>query len=121
MSAVSSLAGRTPDQITAGLLGYPSPCVAAALRFHAHGEVEDLFEMLPGMIEFHLPSGTGKPLEVLKDEMRLSQDLGLDSLALTEMAFVLDDLFGVSFETREMATVQTVGDLKRFLVRKLGA
>jgi len=77
--------------------------------------------MLPGMIEFHLPSGTGKPPEVLKDDLRLSQDLGLDSLALTEMAFVLDDLFGVSFETREMATVQTVGDLKRFLVRKLGA
>ena len=54
-------------------------------------------------------------LEVLADEMRLVQDLGLDSLSLTEMAFVLDDMFELSIETRDVFGVMTVGDLKAFL------
>jgi acyl carrier protein len=112
---------KTTAQIEDDLLGYPPSCVAAALRFHEDGQPETLFEVLPGMIEFHLPSGTAKPPAVLQDELRLGPDLGLDSLALTEMAFVMDDLFGIPIETREMAGVQTVGDLKAFLIRKLQA
>lgn len=100
-------------------MGFAFPCVDAALRYHANGEAEALIEMLPGMIEFHLPSGAARPPAVLKDDLRLNQDLGLDSLALTEMAFKLDDLFGIPIETHEMAGVQTVGDLKTFLMRKL--
>jgi acyl carrier protein len=71
------------------------------------------------MIEFHLPNGAAKPPAQLKDSLRLNQDLGLDSLALTEMAFKLDDLFGIPIETREVMGVETVRDLKSFLRRKL--
>jgi acyl carrier protein len=55
---------------------------------------------------------------VLKDEFRLNQDFGIDSLALTEIAFKLDELFGVPIEIREMGGVQTVADFKALLVRK---
>ena len=119
MNAALTFAAKTPEQITADLMGFPSACLDAALRFSETGAVDALIEMLPGMIEFHLPSGAAKPPAVLEDELRLNQDLGLDSLALTEMAFKLDDLFGIPIETREMAGVQTVGDLKSFLLRKL--
>ena len=121
MAVDSPFAAKTPDQIRADLLGYPASCVDAALRFQRTVRVDDLFEMLPGMIEFHLPSGTAKPPAVLMDEFRLNQDLGLDSLALTEMAFVMSELFGIPVETREMVGVQTVGDLKTFLKGKLHA
>jgi acyl carrier protein len=121
MNATVTLSSKTPEQIRADLLGYPPPCVVAALRFHEQRDLESLFAMLPGMIEFHLPAGTAKPPAILTDDLRLGQDLGLDSLALTEMAFVMDDLFGIPIETREMAGVQTVGDLKAFLIRKLQA
>lgn len=119
LSRAPSFATKTPEQIKADLMGFASPCVDAALRYHANGVADALIEMLPGMIEFHLPSGVARPPAVLEDELRLNQDLGLDSLALTEMAFKLDDLFGIPIETREMAGVQTVGDLKTFLMRKL--
>lgn len=119
MNASSSFAVRTPEQIRADLAGFATPCVDAALRFRANGEVDALLEMLPGMIEFHLPSGAPKPPAVLEDDLRMSQDLGLDSLSLAEMAFKMEDLFGVPIETREVAGVETVGDLKAFLIRKL--
>jgi acyl carrier protein len=83
------------------------------------GQFETFARMLPGMIEFHLPNGATKPPAELKDSLRLNQDLGLDSLALTEMAFKLDDLFGIPIETREVMGVETVRDLKSFLRRKL--
>jgi len=71
------------------------------------------------MIEFHLPSGAGRIPAELNDDDRLKQDLGLDSLSLTEMAFKLDELLGVRIEIREVVGIETVGDLKSFLLEKL--
>jgi acyl carrier protein len=114
----SSLEIRTPEQIKAALIDFASPCVAAAVRYLESNAADALMEMLPGMIEFHLPSGTSRPPALLTDELRLSQDLGLDSLALTEMALKFDDLLGIPIETRELSAIRTVGDLKAFLRRK---
>ena len=75
--------------------------------------------MLPGMIAFHLPRGAATAPAVLTDALRLKEDLGLDSLALTEMAFKLDDVFGISIETRDVFGLETVGDLKSFLKHRL--
>ena len=114
-------AALTPEQIKAELLGFPEPCIDAALRFHSTGDPEDVLAMLPGMIEFHLPGGAPKLTAEWSDQLRLNQDLGLDSLSLTEMAFKMDDLFDIAIEIREMTGVETVGDLKAFILRKLGA
>jgi len=84
MKAALTLAAKTPEQIKDELRGFPAPCVDAALRFSENGGAVALIEMLPGVIEFHLPLGAAKPPAVLKDELRLNQDLGLDSLALTD-------------------------------------
>src|SRR5262249_21155677 len=106
-------------QIAEELLGFEPSCLAAALRYRESGQFEDFTAMLPGIIAFHLPSRVARPPAVLKDEMRLIQDLGVGSLALTEMAFMLSDLLGLSIETREVAGVATIGDLKGFLKEKL--
>jgi len=113
-----AFAAKTPEQIRSELWGFSPRCVEAALRFHASGAVDELIAIFPGLIEFHLPSGTAKPPAVLRDEFRLNQDLGIDSLALTEIAFKLDELFGVPIEIREMGGVQTVADFKALLIRK---
>ena len=110
---------RTPEEICGELCGFPKACVDAVLRFHRTGAPEAIAAMMPGMIEFHLPSGAGRLPAELKDEDRLKQDLGLDSLSLTEMAFKLDELLGVGIEIRELVGVETVGDLKSFLLEKL--
>ena len=112
-------AAKSHEQVQADLLGFSNSCLEAALRFHGNGDFDTLVEMLPGMIAFHLPSGAAAPPTKLADELRLNQDLGLDSLALMEMAFKLDDLFGIRIETQELVGVDTVGDLKGFLRTKL--
>jgi acyl carrier protein len=115
----AKFAARTPEEIFGDLWGFPKSCIDAAVRFHATGAPDALIAMLPGMIEFHLPSGAVKPPADLKDDARLRQDLGLDSLSLTEMAFKMDEVLGVSIEVREVAGIETVGELKAFILGKL--
>jgi acyl carrier protein len=115
----SRFAARTREEIRGDLWGFPKSCIDAAVRFHSTGAPDALVAMLPGMIEFHLPSGAVKPPADLKDDHRLRQDLGLDSLSLTEMAFKMDEVFGIFIEVRELAGIETVGDLKSFVIGKL--
>ncbi len=121
MPVFAEFAAKSSAQIAEELLGFEPFCLAAALRYRESGEFEDFTAILPGIITFHLPRHAPRPPAVLTDEMRLIQDLGLDSLALTEMAFMLSNLLGLSIETREVVEVATVGDLKGFLKEKLEA
>lgn len=75
--------------------------------------------MLPGLVAFHLPRGAALPPLPLTDSMRLAEDLGLDSLALSEMTFKMEELFGFTAQTREIFGIRTVGELIDFLAAKL--
>jgi acyl carrier protein len=101
------------------LVGFGAATVEAVLRLRECGTPDALRAVLPGMIAFHLPRSKRPPLEPLPDEMRLREDIGLDSLALTEMAFKLEELIGVPIEIREVGGITTVGGLLDFLESKL--
>ena len=51
--------------------------------------------------------------------LRLAEDLGIDSLALMEIALRAEETAGFPFETAELAQVFTVGDFERALQAKL--
>lgn len=119
MPLPDSFAKKSDAEIRVELTGFPPETVEAALRLQSEGTFEAIAAMLPGMIAFHLPRGAPKPPLHLADDLRLSQDLGLDSLSLTEMAFKMDELLGLAIETSEVIGITTVGELKAFLKRKL--
>jgi acyl carrier protein len=110
---------KSPDLIYHELRGMSEATIDAFLRFWQSLDPNDLFEALPGLIAYHLPRGAKPPPDVLADDLRLAQDLGLDSLALSEMAFKIDEMLGLNIETREVTEVNTVGQLKAFLAEKI--
>ena len=55
------------------------------------------------------------------DESKSLRDLGLDSLDVVEMCLDLEDRFGVTFETAELSSFKTVGDLFSSVEKKLNS
>lgn len=117
---LDSFLAKSPNEIRSELSGMPEATVAAVLRFHAAPAPDTLAAMLPGMIAWHVSPRPQDLPDPLPPGHRLREDLGLDSLALAEMAFKMDELLGVPIETREVAGVRTVADLAGFLCGKLG-
>jgi acyl carrier protein len=110
---------KSPDQIRLELAGFPALAVEAALRFRALRRLEDLDQIIAGSIALYRPKASQFPLEALSGETRLREELGLDSLTLTEMVFKFDEMLGVPIDTREAMHIQTFGELTEFLRLKL--
>lgn len=53
------------------------------------------------------------------DSARLTADLGYDSLAVAELVFFLEDIYGVSLANDDVRRLATVGDVRRFLREQL--
>lgn len=103
------------------LARYPVEAREAYERFRLSGDVDALRIVVFAAVRDFMPKRNlgGAPIE-LKDEMRLMEDLGYDSLAVAETVFFFEDLFQVRIENTELMSVRTIGELQQFVTRKLG-
>jgi acyl carrier protein len=90
----------------------------AYARFRATGDLAALQIVVLAAVRDHMPKPTGQPMT---DDLRLMEDLGYDSLAVAETVFFIEDLFQVRVETAEIMEIKTVGALREFVAKKIGA
>jgi acyl carrier protein len=104
------------------LAGYPAPTIEAGVAFAQARTAENLDRLVLGVLAFHLPTKQkpGADLLGLPRSTRLVDDLAVDSLALVEMSFLLDDLLGVKLSDEELRTLATIDDLLGALHKHLG-
>jgi acyl carrier protein len=101
------------------LARYPVEARDAYERFRTNGDAEALRVIVLAAVRDFMPKrNLGTTIE-LRDEMKLMEDLGYDSLAVAETVFFFEDLFKVRIENTELMTVRTVGELLQFVSRKL--
>ena len=55
------------------------------------------------------------PLENIKDESRIVDELGLDSFGMVELLFELEDATGIKIQDSQMPKIQTVQELATFI------
>ena len=108
----------TPPQ----LQRFPAEVQAAYQRFRASRDEAAVQVVVLAALRDFLP----REKQALRDRPlaaheRLTEDLGYDSLAVAELVFFFEDLFQVTISTREIQGVQTVGELRAFVARKLAA
>jgi len=99
----------------------PAEARAAFQRFQATGNAADLDPVILAILDDYIPASPAVPLAELPGSTRLIDDLAFDSLAITEVVFFAEDLFGINITNEEIIQVRTLDDLRGFIGRKVAA
>lgn len=96
------------------------PAIRAAYRqYEASGDVAALDAVVLAILTDFIPREPARPLADLPGDSQLIDDLGFDSLAITEVVFFAEDLFRISITNEEIVQVRTLDDLRGFIRRKV--
>jgi 3-hydroxyacyl-[acyl-carrier-protein] dehydratase len=91
----------------------------AACKFRKAGRREDLQTVIRGVIERFVERDLRPKIHAPDGALRLSEDLGIDSLTMMEIVMIAEEVLGISVANDELASLRTLGDVEDFLEAKL--
>lgn len=120
-ATTTSLLSHLEDhEVRHELRGFPESTTNTVLALREDNSPEALNRAILQLVAFYLPKGSAvTDLTVHAPSARLREDLGVDSLAFSEAAFKLEELFDVRIENAELAEISTIDELTQFAQRKL--
>lgn len=87
----------------------------SAIQFRKTGNPEHLPAVVIGVIERFVEPELRTKLKVADDDLRLIEDLGIDSLTMMEIVILVEDVLQLSINNDELRNLRTVGDVKTFI------
>ena len=115
------LAHLEESEIRHLLRGFPRSAISGALALRTGTRIADFEACLFGILVFYRPQGTDAPEGAPSGKARLHEDLGLDSLSMSEAMFKIEDLFDISVDNGELSAIKTITDARRLLSRKFNS
>jgi len=109
---------EAPQRIRETLVGFPPRITAAYLAFAKNGEPADLDVVVLGVLQSCLAKKPKVSIDTLPGSTRLADDLGCDSLTMLEAVFMVENLFAIDIDDRDLVRLKTIDDL-RDLLRQL--
>ena len=95
------------------LHGYPPGTIETAEQFLRDGQPAALDRLVDLILAHHLPARPDSAvIASLPATAQLVGDVGLDSFAIVELTFLLEELLGVKFPDEELRRLQTLGDFR---------
>src|SRR5436190_2418084 len=91
----------------------------AAVQFRKTGNPEHLPAIVIGVIERFVEPDLRMKLKDADDDLRLIEDLGIDSLTMMEIVILVEDVLQMSINNDELRNLRTVGDVKTFIDCKI--
>jgi len=91
----------------------------AACAFRRTGSLDHLPAIVHGLIEHYVDRDARPKLARPADDLRLVEDLALDSLTMLEIVFLAEDVLQISIDNEDLRPFRTVGDVKSYLCAKL--
>jgi 3-hydroxyacyl-[acyl-carrier-protein] dehydratase len=91
----------------------------AACEFRRTGSAKHLPAIIHGLIEHFVEPEARAKLGGGGEELRLAEDLAIDSLTMLEIVFLAEDVLQISIDNEEVRPFRTVGDINRFIAAKL--
>lgn len=96
--------------------------VEAAIAFRNEGDASQAPVVIIGIIErFCDPDVRPRLQEPNADELKVAEDLGVDSLTMVEVVMLVEESLSITIDNSELADLKTIGDVKSFVKGKLEA
>ncbi|MEO6876114.1 MAG: acyl carrier protein [Opitutaceae bacterium] len=103
-------------------LKYCSPSTyEAACQFRQTGRPADLRAVVDGVIGRYVEPELRPHLAGRGDELRLIEDLGLDSLTLMEIVIRLEDVLPISIGDDDLRRFRTLGEIRTWIERHVAS
>ncbi len=93
--------------------------IAAAIRYREKGDLDAIPQVVFGIIERYQPATAAIKLSEATENMRLKEDIGLDSLTLLEIIMSMEEVLKMRIENEELREIRTLGQLNGFLHTKI--
>jgi 3-hydroxyacyl-[acyl-carrier-protein] dehydratase len=91
----------------------------AAVQFRKTGNADHVSAVVIGVIERFVEPDLRAKLKDVDDDIRLIEDLGIDSLTMMEIVILVEDVLQMSINNDELRNLRTVGDVKTFIDCKI--
>ena len=87
----------------------------AAVQFRKTGNPEHLPAVVIGVVERYVEPELRIKLKDAADDLRMIEDLGIDSLTMMEIVILVEDVLHMTINNEELRNLRTVGDVKAFI------
>lgn len=92
-----------------------SATIEAALQFRKTRDVTHVPVVVIGVIERFVEPSLRPKLHAGEDDLRMVEDLGIDSLTMMEIVILVEDVLQMQINNEELRNLRTVGDIKTFI------
>jgi acyl carrier protein len=96
-----------------------APTRAAACAYRRTRDAGQLPLIVHGLIEHYVERNIRIRLGQDADDIRLVEDLAIDSLTMLEIVYLAEEVLQVSIDNEDLRAFRTVGEVKRYMVSKL--
>jgi 3-hydroxyacyl-[acyl-carrier-protein] dehydratase len=87
----------------------------SAVQYRRTGNPEHVPAVVIGVIERFVEPDLRVKLKDADDDLRLIEDLGVDSLTMMEIVVLVEDVLQMTINNDELRNLRTVGDVKMFI------
>ncbi|MCD8481632.1 MAG: phosphopantetheine-binding protein [Verrucomicrobia bacterium] len=108
-----------PEIAAEKLDGYPVEIIEAYRKFYQSEDPRHLDDVLFGLLMFLLAEPPVVHLSTLPDTAKLREDVGVDSITITEVIFLVEDLFEITVPNEDLEHITTIGDLRSYMRTKI--
>ena len=91
----------------------------AAIQFRKTGNPEHVPAVVIGIIERFVEPDLRTKLKDADDDLRLIEDLGIDSLTMMEIVILVEEVLQLTINNDELRNLRTIGDIKVFIDCKI--
>ena len=110
---------ESEEQLRESLKRCSPRTIAAVIEYRRTGRSELLAPIVLGIIERFVEPEFRSKLQEGNDEVRVVEDLGVDSLMMLEIVMLVEDTLGVSIQNDELLELRTLGDVKTLIECKV--